>query len=171
MIYSNEKEFQIALIKRLNTIGFYVRNIPDIGNTKKPFDLSANYMWLGAAFELKIVKTQKEPTPEGVYKMLYPHQVANLLQFKTWLSQGVSLVFAYHDKTNKTFVYWIQQEWTAGKLTELASIELGSMEFPLLIDLIFKKKLLYLHLFYIGNDTKLNDGIGDKISSGMTLLN
>lgn len=44
MTYSNEKEFQTALIKRLNIIGFYVRNIPDIGNIKKPFDLSANYM-------------------------------------------------------------------------------------------------------------------------------
>lgn len=62
---------------------FYVRNIPDIGNVKKPFDLSANYKGIGAAFELKIVKTQKEPTPEGVYKMLYPHQVANLLQFQS----------------------------------------------------------------------------------------
>lgn len=45
--YKSEKDFQSAFIKRLQSEGIYVRNIPDIGNTRKPFDISLNYLGKG----------------------------------------------------------------------------------------------------------------------------
>ena len=42
-VYVSEAEFQSAVIKRLKDLKFYVRNIPDIGNVRKPFDVSVNY--------------------------------------------------------------------------------------------------------------------------------
>lgn len=138
MTYKSEKEFQTALIKRFQKEWFYIRNIPDIWNTKKPFDISANYKWHWGAFELKYVKTQKEPTAEAVLKMLYPHQVANLLQFSGRRSRGISLVFAYHVLSNKTFCYKILDDNWGVYLKELFNSELNSKEFFDHIDLIFR---------------------------------
>ena len=103
--FSSEFEFQSALIRRLKKMGMYCRNIPDIGNTKKPFDLSVNYKGKWWAFELKIDKAKSDPTPDRIYKKLYPHQVANLRDFKSWKSQWISKVFAYHGCTNSVWVY------------------------------------------------------------------
>lgn len=111
-MFSSEFEFQSALIRRLKAMGMYCRNIPDIGNTKKPFDLSVNYKCKWWAFELKIDKSKSEPTEERIYKKLYPHQVANLLEFQSWKSQWISKVICYHGWTNSVWVYdLVMKEW------------------------------------------------------------
>ena len=97
-------------------MGMYCRNIPDIGNTKKPFDLSVNYKGKWWAFELKIDKAKSDPTEERIYKKLYPHQVANLLEFQSWKSQWISRVIAYHGWTNSVWIYSLIKEWDQVRL-------------------------------------------------------
>ena len=135
--FSSEFEFQSALIRRLKAMGMYRRNIPDIGNTKKPFDLSVNYKGRGWALELKIIKTQKEPTPENVYKKLYPHQIANLLEFQSWKSQWVSRVIAYHGWTNSVRIYTIRKDWEQVRLKESCHYERFDKNLEEHFDLIF----------------------------------
>lgn len=103
--FNSEFDFQTALIKRLKDMWAYVRNIADIWNIKKPFDISMNYLTKWWALELKIVKTKKEPLPEDVYKKLLPHQIVNLLDFQWWKSMWVALAIAYHTETDKVFCY------------------------------------------------------------------
>lgn len=110
-MFNSEFEFQSALIKRLKAMGMYCRNIPDIGNVKKPFDLCINYKGKGWALELKIDKSKGEPTEERIFKKLYPHQVANLLEFQSWKSQWISKVIAYHGWTNSVWIYDVVKEW------------------------------------------------------------
>lgn len=143
-VYISEAEFQSAVIKRLKDLKFYVRNIPDIGNVRKPFDVSVNYSWIWGALELKIIKTAKAPTPESVYKMLYPHQVANLFLFKNWESQGVSFVMAYYANSNLTYVYDVVGEETSVRLEELGSFFLNSEEFKEFFCLKFRDRILQL---------------------------
>lgn len=110
--FNSEFEFQSALIRRLKAMGMYCRNIPDIGNTKKPFDLSVNYKGKGWAFELKIDKAKSTPTEDRILKKLYPHQIANLLEFQSWKSQWISKVIAYHGWTNSVWIYdVVMKEW------------------------------------------------------------
>lgn len=108
--FKSEFEFQSALIKRLKAMGMYCRNIPDIGNTKKPFDVSINYKGKWGALELKIDKAKSNPTPYRIYQKLYPHQIANLLEFQSWKSQWVSRVIAYHGCTNSVWIYVLHNE-------------------------------------------------------------
>lgn len=112
----------------MSNLWFYVHNIPDIGNVRKPFDMFATYKWKGIALELKIVKTQKNPYPEWVLKMLYPHQIANLLKYKWWLSQWISYVIAYHASTNKMYIYDINEEKWEVWLSERIIIDFDSEE-------------------------------------------
>lgn len=135
--FSSEFEFQSALIRRLKAMWMYCRNIPDIGNTKKPFDLSVNYKGKWWAFELKIIKTQKEPTADAVYKKLYPHQVANLLDFQSWKSQWISKVFAYHGWTNSVYIYSIINENWQVRLEENKHFSRNSQDLELYLYLIF----------------------------------
>ena len=136
--FNSEFEFQSALIRRLKSMGMYCRNIPDIGNTKKPFDLSVNYNGKGWALELKIVKTQKEPTEDAVYKKLYPHQIANLLEFQSWKSQWISKVIAYHGWENTVRIYNISKEWEQVRLSLLKKTYRDWKELEEIFDLIFK---------------------------------
>lgn len=136
-MFNSELEFQSALIKRLKRMWMYVRNIPDIWNTKKPFDISVNYKWKWWALELKIVKTKKEPTPDIVYKKLYPHQVANLLEFQSWKSQWISKVIAYHGCTNSVWVYDVVSENWEVRLSETYNFGYEWNELEKVFDLIF----------------------------------
>ena len=110
-MFKSELEFQTALVKRLKAMGMYVRNIPDIGNVRKPFDLSVNYKGKWAAFELKIDHAKSKPTPYRIYQKLYPHQIANLLEFQSWKSQWISKVIAYHGWSNSVRIYSIVNWW------------------------------------------------------------
>lgn len=136
-MFSSEFEFQSALIRRLKAMGMYCRNIPDIGNTKKPFDLSVNYKCKWWAFELKIDKSKSEPTEERIYKKLYPHQVANLLEFQSWKSQWISKVFAYHGWTNSVYIYSIINENWQVRLEENKHFSRDSQDLELYLYLIF----------------------------------
>lgn len=109
--FNSEKEFQTWFIKWLEGKWFYVRNIPDIWNTKKPFDLFWCFDWMGHAFELKIDKSESMSTPERIIKKLYPHQIANLIKFKSWKSKWRSYVICYHQKTNTMIDYDIDLNW------------------------------------------------------------
>lgn len=110
--FKNEFQFQSAIIKQLSGFWAYVRNIEDIWNKRKPFDISMNYLGKWWALELKYVTYKTWVTPERVMEKLYPHQVANLFQFCTGKSQGVSLVIAYNATDDTVRVYWIQQvDW------------------------------------------------------------
>lgn len=107
--FRNEFQFQSAVIKQLTNFWAYVRNIADIANVRKPFDISMNYMWKWWALELKHVTYKSWVTPERVMAKLYPHQIANLLQFCTGKSQGVSLIITYNASDNTVRVHWVQQ--------------------------------------------------------------
>lgn len=111
-MFKSELEFQTAFIKVVRKEWMYVRNISDIGNVKKPFDAFWTYKWKWIAMEYKIVKTKKEPTEESVFKMLYPHQFVNLLDFKSWKSKWISYVIAYHMETDSIFFYDVNSNWT-----------------------------------------------------------
>lgn len=137
-MFNSELEFQSALIRRLKELWAYCRNIPDIWNTKKPFDLSINYNRIWWAFELKIIKTQKAPTPEAVYKKLYAHQIANLIQFQSWKSWWISRVIAYHDKTDSVYFYTIDTTNVNPTLSESSSWLWNSDYIKNEIDLIFR---------------------------------
>lgn len=136
-MFKSESEFQSALIRRLKNMGMYCRNIPDIGNVKKPFDLSVNYSGKGWALELKIDKAKSEPTPDRIYKKLYPHQIANLLEFQSWKSQWVSRVIAYHGCTNSVWIYTIRSDWDQTRLKESAHYERDDKNLEEYFDLIF----------------------------------
>lgn len=136
-MFKSEFEFQSALIKRLKAMGMYCRNIPDIGNVRKPFDLSVNYKGKGWALELKIVTTLKAPTPDAVYKKLYPHQVANLLEFQSWKSQWISKVIAYHGYTNSVWFYDVVKEWEQVWLSEYSLCKREWDELEKIFELIF----------------------------------
>lgn len=114
--FNSEKEFQTRFIKYLGRKGFYVRNIPDIWNTKKPFDLFGCFDSVGHAFELKIDKTESMSTPERIQKKLYPHQIANLIQFQWWRSKWKSYVVSYHQKTNTIITHTIDENWILHEL-------------------------------------------------------
>lgn len=138
-MFVTELEFQSALIRRLKKMGMYVRNIPDIGNTKKPFDISINYNGLWGALELKIIKTKKEPTDDQVYKKLYPHQVANLREFQNWKSQWISWIIAYHGYTNSIRFYILRDGDKGLELYNRSHWPWESDHLENLINLIFKK--------------------------------
>lgn len=135
--FKSEFEFQSALIKRLKAMWMYCRNIPDIGNTKKPFDLSVNYHGRWWALELKIDKAKSEPTPDRIYKKLYPHQVANLLEFQSWKSQWVSRVIAYHGYTNSVWIYTLRNDWDQVRLKESTHYDRNDRNLEEHFELIF----------------------------------
>lgn len=135
--FKSEFEFQSALIKRLKAMWAYCRNIPDIWNTKKPFDLSVNFKRTGGALELKIDKAKSNPTPERIYKKLYPHQIANLLEFQSWKSQWVSRVIVYHGCTNSVWFYTIRNRWDKVQLMESWHYSRESKEIENHFELIF----------------------------------
>lgn len=135
--FKSEFEFQSALIKRLKAMGMYCRNIPDIGNTKKPFDVSVNYKGKGWALELKIDKAKSEPTPDRIYKKLYPHQIANLLEFQSWKSQWISRVIAYHGWSNSVWIYTLYNENDQVILEERRNFSRDSNELEEYFELIF----------------------------------
>ena len=135
--FSSEFEFQSALIRRLKAMGMYCRNIPDIGNTKKPFDLSVNYKGKGWALELKIDKAKSNPTTDRIRKKLYPHQIANLLEFQSWKSQWVSRVIAYHGWTNSVWIYTVRKDWEQVWLNESIHFDRFDKKLEEYFDLIF----------------------------------
>lgn len=135
--FKTELEFQTALVKRLKNMGMYVRNIPDIGNVRKPFDLSVNYRGKWWALELKIDHAKSEPTSDRIYKKLLPHQIANLLEFQSWKSQWVSRVIAYHGCTNSVWIYTLRNDWAQVWLNESAHYDRDSKELEEFFDLIF----------------------------------
>lgn len=109
MVFKSEKEFQIAYLKGLTKKWAFVRNIPDIWNTKKPFDAFWCIKWKGLALEFKIDKAASDSTEERILKKLYPHQVANLLEFQK--AGWVSMVISYHMVTDTIFNYSINLKW------------------------------------------------------------
>jgi hypothetical protein len=136
-MFKSEFEFQSALIRRLKNMGMYCRNIPDIGNVRKPFDLSVNYKGKGWALELKIDHAKSNPTPERIFKKLYPHQVANLLEFQSWKSQWISKVIAYHGCTNSVWFYDVVKEWDQVSLREWPRCGREWNELERIFELIF----------------------------------
>ena len=137
VMFKSEFEFQSALIKRLKAMGMYCRNIPDIGNTKKPFDVSINYKWKWGALELKIDKAKSKPTPYRIYQKLYPHQIANLLEFQSWKSQWISRVIAYHGWSNSVWIYTLYNENGKVILEERRNFNRDSNELEEYFELIF----------------------------------
>lgn len=135
--FNSEFEFQSALIRRLKAMGMYCRNIPDIGNVRKPFDLSVNYKGKGWAFELKIDKAKSDPTPDRIYKKLYLHQIANLLEFQSWKSQWISRIIAYHGWTNSVWIYTITMEKEQARLIFEDKFEWFDKNLDKHFDLIF----------------------------------
>lgn len=109
MVFKSEKEFQTAYLKELAKKWAFVRNIPDIWNTKKPFDAFWCMKWKGLALEFKIDKASSDSTEERILKKLYPHQVANLLEYQKvgW----VAMVISYHMNSDSIFNYSITEEW------------------------------------------------------------
>lgn len=109
MVFKSEKEFQTAYLKGLTKKWAFVRNIPDIWNTKKPFDAFWCIKWKGLALEFKIDKATSDSTEERILKKLYPHQVANLLEFQK--AEWVAMVISYHMNSDMIFNYSITEEW------------------------------------------------------------
>ena len=109
MVFKSEKEFQTAYLKELAKKWAFVRNIPDIWNTKKPFDAFWCMLGKGLALEFKIDKASSESTEERILKKLYPHQVANLLEYQK--AGWVAMVISYHMNSDSIFNYSITEEW------------------------------------------------------------
>lgn len=109
MVFKSEKEFQTAYLKELTKKWAFVRNIPDIWNTKKPFDAFWCIKWKGLALEFKIDKASSDSTEERILKKLYPHQVANLLEFQK--AKWAAMVISYHMSSDMIFNYSITEEW------------------------------------------------------------
>lgn len=111
MAFKTELEFQTRCLKTLKKHKRFVRNIPDIGNTKKPFDASWNWSWRWVAFEFKLSKNKKEPDKDHFHKKLYPHQIASLLEFQGPNSYWRSFVIcAWEDLI---FIYWLEEDWSS----------------------------------------------------------
>lgn len=109
MVFKSEKEFQTAYLKKLAKKWAFVRNIPDIWNTKKPFDAFWCMNGKGLALEFKIDKASSDSTEERILKKLYPHQVANLLEYQK--AGWVAMVISYHMNSDSIFNYSITEEW------------------------------------------------------------
>lgn len=109
MPFKTELEFQTYILKALKKRWWFVRNIPDIGNTKKPFDASGNWDWWWVAFEFKLSKNKTEPSDEHFYKKLYPHQIASLLEFEAPMSKGKSFVICAWNEW--VYVYQLNNDW------------------------------------------------------------
>ena len=135
--FKSEFEFQSALIKQLKQLWAYVRNIADIWRVQKPFDISMNFLWKWWALELKIWKLKSRPKPDQMIKKLYPHQIANLIEFSWWKSQGISLVIAYDATHNEVIIYEIYPVKDKVVLHELKSFEWETWCAQKILDLFF----------------------------------
>lgn len=135
--FNNELEFQTWLIKDMKMLWAYVRNIPDIWMTRKPFDVSANYLGKWLALELKIDYSKTASTPDRIYKKLYPHQIANLLEFKWKNSQWISIVLSYHAREKNVYVYDIINENDKVWLKEIKIVPRENWCSKKILDLFF----------------------------------
>lgn len=136
--FNNELEFQTWLIKDMKMLWAYVRNIPDIWRIQKPFDVSANYLGKWLALELKIDKSKSASTPDRIFKKLYPHQIANLLEFKWGNSQWISIVLSYNASDNNVYVYDVVDENDEVRLNQIAVIQRATWCSKKILDLFFK---------------------------------